>query len=198
MGFRSLRVINEDIVAPGGGFPNHPHRDMEIFSYIVEGKLQHRDSLGNTKVLAPGEIQLMGAGRGVSHSEFNPSPTHPVHFLQIWIVPESKNLAPEYNEWIPPEDARPNSKVLVISRDGRSGSAKIRQDADVWRLRLAEGGEETHELTAGRGAWIQCIKGSASIGVETIAAGDAAFTEDAGQIRLLAGKGFEALLFDLA
>jgi redox-sensitive bicupin YhaK (pirin superfamily) len=151
MGFRSLRVINEDKVAADGGFPTHPHRDMEIFSYIVNGALAHSDSMGNQRTLLPGEIQLMSAGAGVRHSEFNPSKIDPVHFLQIWIEPSSKALTPSYTEWKPDPTRDGDRKVLVISADGRENSAKINQDADVFRIRLQPGDSVDHALREGRG-----------------------------------------------
>ena len=128
MGFRSLRVINQDRIAPGGGFPTHPHRDMEIFSYLVEGELQHQDSLGNGRVLKPGQIQMMCAGKGVLHSEFNPSDSEISHLLQIWIQPDQRGLVPSYTEWHPDPAKDQESKVLVISREGRENSASIRRD----------------------------------------------------------------------
>ncbi len=131
MGFRSLRVINDDRVAPGRGFGTHPHRDMEIFSYVLEGALEHKDSMGNGRVLEPGQIQLMSAGRGVTHSEFNPLPDKPLHFLQIWIQPRVRGLTPGYTEWLPKPEHAAAPKVLVISSDGRDGSATIHQDAGL-------------------------------------------------------------------
>src|SRR5215472_16532996 len=139
MGFRSLRVINDDRVAPGQGFGTHPHSDMEIFSYVLEGALQHKDSMGNGSVLRPGQIQLMSAGRGVTHSEFNPSPSEPLHFLQIWIQPRERGLKPSYTEWHPKAELANVPKVLVISPDGREGSATIHQDAEIYRIRLEPG-----------------------------------------------------------
>jgi len=131
MGFRSLRVINDDRVAPGRGFGAHPHRDMEIFSYVLEGTLEHKDSMGNGRQLKPGQIQLMSAGRGVTYSEFNPSPAQPLHFLQIWIQPRERILVPSYTEWHPKPEHIHAPKVLIISADGRDGSATIHQDADI-------------------------------------------------------------------
>lgn len=198
MGFRSLRVINEDRVAPHGGFPEHPHRDMEIFSYVVSGSLAHQDSMGNRRTLEPGEIQLMSAGSGVTHSEFNPSASEPAHFLQIWILPRERGLTPRYT------DARPaatgvDGKLLLISPDGRDGSATIAQDAEVHRLHLEPGATAHHHLAAGRGAWIQVIGGSIELAGSTLAAGDAAATETSGQHAFTAGpEGAHALLFDLA
>jgi quercetin 2,3-dioxygenase len=198
MGFRSLRVINEDRVAPGGGFPTHPHRDMEIFSYVLEGALQHKDSLGNGSVLGPGQVQLMGAGTGVLHSEFNPSPKEPAHFLQIWIQPRQKSLAPRYTEWQPTAGSEGNSKVLVISPDGRENSATIAQDVDVFRLRLKAGESVRHELREGRGAWLQVIRGAITLNGKHLEAGDAASVEQDDKLDMTASAESEALLFDLA
>ena len=198
MGFRSLRVINQDRVAPGGGFPTHPHRDMEIFSYVLEGTLAHKDSLGNGRELKPGQIQLMSAGKGVLHSEFNPSQTEPAHFLQIWIQPEARALVPSYTEWHPDPAKEKEPKVLVISHDGRDDSATIHQDADVYRVRLGATDRVEHEVKAGRGVWFQLIKGQVSINGETLKPGDALSTEDAGTLTLSStGEEVEALLFDL-
>ena len=198
MGFRSLRVINEDHVAPGGGFPTHPHRDMEIFSYIVGGSLAHRDSMGNERVLEPGQIQLMSAGSGVTHSEFNPSSKDPVHLLQIWITPRERGLKPGYTEWHPKPASDSAAKVLVISPDGRDGSATIRQDAEVFRVRLRAGQSLSHEVHAGRGMWLQIIRGSVNVNGKPLTAGDAVSTEDAGMLAVVASDDAEALLFDLA
>jgi len=198
MGFRSLRVINDDRVAPGQGFGTHAHRDMEIFSYVLEGALQHKDSMGNGSALKPGQIQLMSAGRGVTHSEFNPSRTEPLHFLQIWIQPRQRGLVPSYTEWHPNTEQRDALKTLVISPDGRSGSAKIHQDAEVYRIRLQSGQTVTHELKAGRGAWLQIAEGALALNDVALTTGDGASTEQAGVLTLEASQPTEALLFDLA
>jgi quercetin 2,3-dioxygenase len=198
MGFRSLRVINEDRVAPGGGFPTHPHRDMEIFSYVLSGSLQHKDSMGNGRVLGPGQVQLMGAGTGVMHSEFNPSSAEPAHFLQIWIQPREKSLPPRYTEWMPASTEERAAKVLLISPDGRANSATIAQDAEVYRVRLAAGETANHELRAGRGAWLQVMRGELRIGDKTIVAGDGVAIEDEASFDIASEKDAEALLFDLA
>ncbi|MDX2111195.1 MAG: pirin family protein [Verrucomicrobiota bacterium] len=197
IGFRSLRVINQDIVAPGMGFGTHPHRDMEIFSYVLEGTLEHKDSLGNGRQLKPGQIQLMSAGRGVTHSEYNPSATEPMHFLQIWIMPAVRGLVPSYTEWHPKAGTGDSAKVLVISPDGRDDSATIHQDAEVWRIRLEAGASTTHNLKAGRGLWLQVISGKLSLNNTPLEAGDGASTETAGDVVLVAGERVEALLFDL-
>jgi quercetin 2,3-dioxygenase len=197
MGFRSLRVINEDRIAPGMGFGTHPHRDMEIFSYVLEGALEHKDSMGNGSILRPSQVQLMSAGSGVTHSEFNPSRTEPGHFLQIWIHPRQRGLTPSYTEWQPSAAQEAEAKVLVISPDGRDGSAIIHQDADVWRVRLQAGESITHQLTADRGAWLQVMRGSLTLNETILNAGDAASTETAGTLTITAFAACEALLFDL-
>jgi len=198
MSFRSLRVINEDYIAPGMGFGMHPHRDMEIFSYVLGGALQHKDSLGNGSILKPGQIQLMSAGIGVLHSEFNPSRDEQTHILQIWIMPAKKNLTPGYTEWTPSAAQADAAKVLVISPDGRDHSAVIHQDADVWRVKLVAGEKVTHELVAGRGAWLQVARGRVRFEGADLAAGDAASVETAGMLEIVADEDTEALLFDLA
>jgi redox-sensitive bicupin YhaK (pirin superfamily) len=202
LGFRSLRVINEDRVAPGRGFGTHPHRDMEIFSYVLSGGLEHRDSMGNGSVLRPGQIQLMSAGTGVAHSEFNPSPTEPAHFLQVWIHPEKPGLKPSYTEWHPNAAHDSSPKVLLISPDGAEGSALIHQDARVYRVRPGAGQPVSQEIASGRAAWIQVTRGALEVDGLRLEAGDAASTEEAGSLQLTAAAGLrdgevEALLFDL-
>jgi redox-sensitive bicupin YhaK (pirin superfamily) len=198
MGYRSLRVINQDVITGGAGFPTHPHRDMEIFSYILYGALAHKDSMGNGRTLLPGQIQLMSAGSGVTHSEFNPSKTEPGSLLQIWIRPRQNGLKPSYTEWHPKPEHETAEKVLVISSDGRDGSATIHQDADIYRVRLAAGKSTTHEVTAGRGAWLQLIKGTLTANDTALNPGDAISTDDTGTLTLTATQNAEALLFDLA
>ena len=198
MGFRSLRVINQDQIAPGAGFPTHPHRDMEIFSYVVSGAIGHKDSMGNGCELKPGEIQLMSAGAGVTHTKFNPSPDEPLHLLQIWILPESKGLKPSYTEWKPAPGSENDPKVLVISPDGRDNSATIHQDAHIYRIRLKAGESISHELESDRGLWLQMVKGSLKTAEIQLAAGDAASNETAGDFEFTATEDAEALLFDLA
>jgi redox-sensitive bicupin YhaK (pirin superfamily) len=197
MGFRSLRVINDDVVAAGRGFPEHPHRDMEIFSYVLEGALAHRDSLGNERILTPGQIQLMSAGTGVRHSEFNPSASEPTHFLQIWIQPREHGLKPSYTEWHPSSQHADDPKVLVISPDGRDGSAGIQQDAEIYRILLEPGQSVQHEVREGRGIWLQIAEGSVVLNGITLATGDAAATEVSGTLTLTANSRTNALLFDL-
>lgn len=198
MGFRSLRVINQDIVAPGAGFPMHGHRDMEIFSYVVEGAIEHRDSMGNHARVVPGQIQVMGAGTGVRHSEYNPLPDRPMQILQVWIQPEKPGLPPFYAEWTPTAEQRVATKALMISRDGREGSARLRQDADVHRLLAPAGTVLDHELRPGRGLWLQVVRGEVELDGARLGPGDGASTEVAGTHRLRVSKDLEALLFDLA
>ena len=197
MGFRSLRVINDDRVALGQGFGTHPHRDMEIFSYVLEGTLEHKDSMGNGRQLKPGQIQLMSAGRGITHSEFNPSRKEPLHFLQIWIQPQERGLTPSYTEWhLKPEHADA-AKVLVISPDGRDDSATIHQDADIYRIRLKAGQTVTHKLRPGRGTWLHVAEGALTLNDVPLATGDGASTEEPGTLTLTASQQTEAILFDL-
>jgi len=197
MGFRSLRVINDDRIAPGKGFGTHPHRDMEIFSYVLEGTLEHKDSLGNGRQLKPGQIQLMSAGRGVTHSEYNPSRTDPLHLLQIWILPRERSLTPSYTEWHPKPEHAAAAKVLVISPDGRDGSATIHQDAEIYRIRLSPGQTVTHQLRPGRGAWLQVALGALTVNGAPLDTGDAASTEEPGTLTFMATPYTEAILFDL-
>ena len=197
MGFRSLRVINQDVIAGGAGFPTHPHRDMEIFSYILYGALAHKDSMGNGRVLEPGQIQLMSAGRGVTHSEFNPSKTDPASLLQIWIRPREAGLKPSYTEWHPKPEHDSTAKVLVISPDGREDSATIHQDADIYRVRLDSTQSITHDVRAGRGVWFQLIDGNVIVNGTQLQPGDAVSTEDAGALAFTASTNAEGLLFDL-
>jgi redox-sensitive bicupin YhaK (pirin superfamily) len=197
MGFRSLRVINDDTVAPGAGFPTHPHRDMEIFSYVVAGAIEHQDSMGHGRRLGPGEIQLMSAGSGVTHSEFNPLPEEPLHLLQIWIKPHTTGLAPAYTEWHPTAESEAAAKVLVISPDGRESSAAIRQDAFIYRIRLRAGESVDHSLAEGRGLWLQLIKGTLTAADVPLSPGDGLSTEASGTLTISADQDAEALLFDL-
>ncbi len=198
MGFRSLRVINDDKVAAGAGFPTHPHRDMEIFSYVVSGAIAHKDSMGNGRELQPGQIQLMSAGSGVTHSEFNPLRDEPLHLLQIWIKPHTQGLKPSYTEWHPTPESEAASKVLVISPDGRENSATIHQDANIYRLRLKAGETVSHNFAEGRGLWLQLIKGKVDAADTAMLPGDGLSTESAGTFTVTAAEDAEALLFDLA
>jgi quercetin 2,3-dioxygenase len=197
MGFRSLRVINEDHVDAGMGFGTHPHRDMEIFSYVLSGSMAHKDSMGNGRTLLPGQIQLMSAGTGVTHSEFNPDASKDLHLLQIWILPEKRSLTPSYTEWHPDPASDSAPKVLVISPDGRDHSATIHQDAEIHRLRFNPDLPVTHHLRPGRGLWLQVMRGSLTLDGTTLHAGDAASAETPGDYQLHALEPAEALLFDL-
>ena len=197
MGFRSLRVINDDVLAPGTGIPTHPHRDMEIFSYVLEGAIAHEDSMGNGRTLRPGEIQLMSAGTGVAHSEFNPDRSQRLRILQVWIQPRVRGLKPSYTEWKPTPAQANATDVVVISPDGRDGSAVIQQDAIVRRLKLRAGEATSHTVATGRGMWLQVATGALRVGDVALAQGDGASSEDAGTVAITATTDGEALLFDL-
>ena len=194
--FSALRVINEDRVSPGKGFPTHPHRDMEIITYVLEGALEHKDSLGTGSVIRPGEVQRMSAGTGIRHSEFNHSQSEPVHFLQIWILPDRHGVTPGYEQKrIDPAEL--NGKLrLVASPDGRDGSVTIHQNASIYAARL-NGDEVTHTLTSGRRAWLQVARGTARINGTMLHAGDGVGVEDEPVLRLTADGSAEVLLFDL-
>lgn len=198
MGFRSLRVINEDRVAPGQGFGSHSHRDMEILSYVLEGELGHKDDLGNGSVIRPGDLQRMTAGTGVVHSEANPSKTNPVHFLQIWILPEKARLAPGYEQKSFPESTKSGTLKLVGSRDGRDGTVTIHQDVALYSSVLAPGEKAELPLAANRHAWIQVTRGSVVANGETLSAGDGAAVSEEANVTLVAKEKSELLLFDLA
>jgi quercetin 2,3-dioxygenase len=197
MGFRALRVINDDLVQPGQGFGTHPHRDMEILSFVVEGELEHRDSLGTGSVILPGETQRMSAGTGILHSEFNPSREREVRFLQVWIEPSRRGLAPGYEQRR--FEQRPGDLVLVASPDGRDGSLTIHQDVLVWRTVLAAGDETTAPIEAERFGWLQLVRGSVTVDRLELAEGDGLAVRGPGDLGLKAGAGgAELILFDLA
>jgi quercetin 2,3-dioxygenase len=196
-GFRQLRVINEDRVAPGMGFGTHPHRDMEIITYVLSGALEHKDSLGNGTTIRPGEVQRMTAGTGVTHSEFNPSTSEPVHLLQIWIKPEQKGLPPSYEQKLFPEDEKRGSLRLIASRDGRDGSVTIRQDVDLYATVLEPGEAVSHELADGRYAWIQVIEGRIDVNGHSLEPGDGASVSEEQTLQITATDRAELLLFDL-
>lgn len=199
VGFRSLRVLNEDRVQPEKGFPSHPHRDMEILTCVLEGALQHRDSMGNGSVIRSGEIQRMTAGTGVVHSEFNASATEPVHFLQIWILPGSPGLDPGYEQKSFREGSRRGRLHRVASPEGEDGAVRIHQDASVYAALLEPGERVEHALAAGRAAWIQVARGTAVLDGDRLEAGDGAAVTDAPAVALGAtAPGTEVLLFDLA
>lgn len=198
MGFGPLRVINEDRVAPGGGFPTHGHADMEIISVVLEGGLQHKDSIGTGSVIRPNEVQRMSAGSGIRHSEFNASQTEPVHFLQIWIMPDRQNIPPSYEQKAFPADQREDRLRLVASPDGAEGSLKIAQQASLYSTRLAPGKSLRHTLKAGRLGWVQVVSGQVTVNGQVLATSDGLGLRDEAEISLQAGdQAAELLLFDL-
>ncbi len=196
MGFRSLRVINDDTIAGGGGFGTHPHRDMEIITYVLNGALEHKDSMGNGRIIRPGEVQYMAAGTGIAHSEFNPSPTEPVHLLQIWIQPDRQGAKPRYAE---KSLARAKTGVwhLVTSKSGRDGSIAINQDADLFLTKLNAGDRVEHKLSAVRHAWVHVAEGEVKLNGQVLNAGDAAAVSEEERLKLTADKPAQVLLFDL-
>jgi quercetin 2,3-dioxygenase len=198
MGFRDLRVINEDRVAPGQGFGAHGHRDMEILSYVVSGGLEHRDSMGNGAVIRPHEWQRMSAGTGVRHSEANASESEPVHFYQIWILPETDGIRPSYEQKLFSPEEKTGKLKLVASRDGREGSLKIHQDVKVYNSMLASGDEVFYQPGADRHAWVQVIKGEVNVNDTTLLAGDGVAISAETAINIKAGEEAEIILFDLA
>lgn len=198
MGFRSLRVINEDRVEPGAGFPPHSHRDMEIITYVLAGGLAHKDSMGNASTIRPGNVQRMSAGTGVTHSEYNGSDMEPVHLLQIWILPQTRNLPPSYEEKIFSAADKQGRLRLVASQDARDGSARIHQDASVYASLLEPGQTVRHPLAAGRGAWIHLVSGAATVNGKLLTTGDGAAIEQEADVEIVATAATELLLFDLA
>jgi redox-sensitive bicupin YhaK (pirin superfamily) len=197
MGFGPLRVINEDRVAPGGGFAPHSHANMEILSYVLEGALQHRDSLGTGSVIRPGDLQRMSAGSGITHSEFNASQTEPVHFLQIWIQPDRLNIPPGYAQRNFPDSERRGVLRLLASPDGAGESLSLRQDACVYGSLLGRGERVEHVLAAGRRAWVQVARGALLMNGQSLAAGDGAGISEEAALALQATEDAEVLLFDL-
>ena len=198
MGFGPLRVINEDRVAAGGGFDPHSHRDMEILSYVLEGALEHRDSIGNGSVIEPGDVQRMTAGTGVTHSEMNASDTDGVHFLQIWIIPERAGLEPGYEQRFYGDDHKRGRLRLVASGDGRDESVRIHRDVDLLASVLSEGDTVGHTLTPGRIAWVQVARGEVEVDGTLLREGDGLATDEAGALALRAAADTEFLLFDMA
>lgn len=197
MGFSSLRVINEDFVHAGRGFPAHSHRDMEIITYILEGALQHKDSMGTGSVIRPGDVQRMTAGTGVSHSESNPSTKDSVHLLQIWIMPNERGLKPSYEQTVFSEEQKQGKLCLIASETGRDGSVKVHQDANVYAALLDEGQTVSHQLSPGRHAWLQVARGAISLNGDTLNQGDGAAVSDLSKIDVLGRQRSEILLFDL-
>ncbi len=198
MGFRDLRVINEDHIAPGQGFGTHPHRDMEILTWILDGELEHRDSMGSGAVIRPGELQHMTAGTGITHSEFNPSKAKPVHLLQIWILPEKRGLKPGYEQKEFPPAELDGKFRLLAAHDGRDGALRIHQDSELYVARLERGEKASHELKSGRHAWVQVARGSISVNGKTLEAGDGAAITGEERLDFIANADSEVLLFDLA
>jgi redox-sensitive bicupin YhaK (pirin superfamily) len=198
MSFRSLRVLNDDRVAPGGGFGTHPHRDMEIITYVLAGSLEHCDSLGTGSVITPGEVQRMTAGTGILHSEYNPSPTAPAHFLQIWLTPERRGLAPGYEQRAFPQAERRGRLRRVAGRDGADGAVRVHQDVDLYAALLDPGQEVSHRLRPGRHAWVQVARGAVTLNGRPLTEGDGAAVSDEPGLRLAADEPAEVLLFDLS
>ena len=197
MGFRGLRVINEDVVAPGRGFPTHGHRDMEIITYVLQGALQHRDSLGTGSIIRPGDVQRMSAGTGVRHSEGNPSTTEPVHLLQIWIEPARAGIEPSYEQKAFADADKRGRLRLLASPDGADGSVTIHQDARVYATLLGPGRQAVHRLASGRHAWVHVARGSLTLNGERLGAGDGAAISAEPTLTLVGEQDAEALLFDL-
>jgi hypothetical protein len=198
MGFRSLRVINEDWVQPGQGFPTHGHRDMEIVTYVLDGALAHRDSLGTGSTIAPGEVQRMSAGTGITHSEYNGSSSESVHLLQIWLLPERPGLSPGYEQRAFTESERRGVLRLVGSRDGSDGSVTIHQDVRLYASLLDAGQSVEHALRPGRHAWVQVARGTVTLDDQPLAAGDGAAVSGATSLRITGRSAAEVLVFDLA
>ena len=198
MGFRSLRVVNEDRVIPGAGFPAHSHRDMEIITYVLEGALEHKDSLGSGAVIRPGEVQRMSAGTGITHSEFNPSKNEPVHFLQIWILPDRAGLAPSYEQKAFAPEERRGRLRLVAAPDGKDGAVTVHQDARLFVATLDAGERVAHDLAPGRGAWLQVARGIVALNGTELREGDGAAVDGEPKITVEAETDAEILLFDLA
>jgi redox-sensitive bicupin YhaK (pirin superfamily) len=198
MGFRSLRVMNEDFVEPGQGFGTHPHHDMEIVTYVLEGALEHKDSMGNGEVLRPGEFQRMSAGTGITHSEFNPSDSEPVHLYQIWLIPERKGIEPGYEQKRFDDDGMTNQLRLVASPNAEHGSLKIHQNAHIYLAKLGAGRQITHELAASRHAWLQVLRGEVSLNCLPLQTSDGASASDENMLTIQATSNAEIMLFDLA
>jgi quercetin 2,3-dioxygenase len=198
MHFRALRVMNEDFVAPGQGFGTHPHENMEIVTYVLEGALAHRDSMGNGEVLRPGEFQRMSAGSGITHSEFNPSENEPVHLYQIWMFPDRKGIEPSYEQKRFGEAERHNRLRLVASREAADGSLLIHQDSRIYLSSLDTGKQVAYQLADKRHAWLQVLRGSVSLNGTDLATSDGAAVSDETELTIGAARDAEILLFDLA
>lgn len=198
MGFRALRVINEDWVQPGKGFGTHGHRDMEIITYVLEGALEHKDSLGNGAVITPGEVQRMSAGTGIMHSEFNSSSTEPVHLLQIWLLPDQQGLQPSYEQRTFPLEERLGKLRLIAAKDGRDGAVTIHSDVDLYSAVLQKGDRLAYQLQPDRYGWLQVARGEASLNGYNLKAGDAVALSQADSLKISTDTDAEILLFDLA
>jgi redox-sensitive bicupin YhaK (pirin superfamily) len=198
MGFRDLRVINEDWVHPGRGFPTHPHRDMEIITYVLEGALEHRDSMGNGSVIRPGEVQRMSAGTGITHSEKNGSADESVHLLQIWIMPNRTGIKPSYEQKMFEDAEKRGQMRLIASSDGREGSVTIHQDANLYATLIEPGQEIVHELAPGRHAWLQVARGAVKLNGQQLNQSDGAAVSEEQALRIVGDEMSEILLFDLA
>ena len=197
MGWGPLRVINEDRVEPGQGFGTHGHRDMEIISYVLDGELQHKDSMGNGTVIRPGDVQRMSAGTGVRHSEFNPSPSAPVHFLQIWIEPAAPGMAPGYEQKFFAAEEKHGQLRLAASQDGREGSVTVHRDASLYAALLASGEQVTHRFAAKRFGYVHVVNGAVRVNGLQLATGDAAKIQSEEELTIAADEDSEVLLFDL-
>jgi redox-sensitive bicupin YhaK (pirin superfamily) len=198
MGFRSLRVMNEDRVAPGQGFGTHEHRDMEIVTFVLGGALEHKDSMGNGEILKPGEFQRITAGTGITHSEFNPSTDEPTHFYQIWLLPERKDIEPSYEQKSFDPAGRRNHLQLVASRDAAEGSLLIHQDARVYLSCFEEGQTVSHTLKSGRHAWLQVLRGAVTLNGQSLETSDGAAVSDETALEIVADQPAEVMLFDLS
>jgi quercetin 2,3-dioxygenase len=198
MGFRALRVINEDWIKPGMGFPTHPHRDMEIVTYVLEGTLEHRDSMGNGSVIRPGEVQRMSAGTGITHSEYNGSRTEPLHLLQIWILPSKNGVTPGYQQQAFSEEEERGVLRLVASPDGREGSVTIHQDVNLYAALLEADEELVYSIPAGRHVWLQVVRGKISVNGVELECSDGAALSDEGRVVMKGQEKSELLVFDLA
>ena len=197
MGFRSLRVINDDVVEPGEGFGEHPHRDAEIFSYVIDGELEHKDSMGNGRVIKAGDLQYISAGHGVLHSEFNPSPDRSVHFLQIWLKPKTGGGEPRYAEKALAHSVKPNELTLVFADEPRDGAIGIRADADVYFAQLDASKQLLHQVSKGRAQWLHVITGEISVSGESLKSGDGAAFENFATLEITASSDAQFLMFDL-
>lgn len=198
MGFRSLRVINEDRVVPGAGFPTHPHQNMEIITYVLDGALEHRDSMGNGSVIRRGDVQRMSAGTGITHSEFNHSQKEQLHFFQIWILPGTTGVAPSYEQKFFPDEEKEAKLRLIASADGREGSVTVGQDVSLYAAHLPAGALVAHPIPRGRHAWLQVARGRVEVNATTLEAGDGAAISGEDALRITGIEEAEVLVFDLA